>query len=320
MRSLRVNPGAENHSLLVVQPVFGNADLAIECLRSLRSSVTGPHDRVLVFNDRGPESELVDTAFRRELATYPDAFRLVTNPRNLGLVDTLNSALNSVDVENFDVVLVNSDVLVAPGAISEMRRILRADATTGIVCPRSDNASLASIPQLAGLARSTASKEFARWSKAQPESITVPVAVGFCMIIRGELFRDFGLFDTAFSPGYGEENDFSMRIRRGGWRAALANRAFAFHVGGASFGRDRAAVLQLRNEIVFRQRHPRYTFEREKFLANLEGAAHNQTGTNLRTFVVALVKQMTFSVLGVAPHSSARLIIAAKQLGTRVTQ
>ena len=301
-------------SLLVVLPVFGNVKLAIECLRSFAPEARGASDRVIVVNDRGPESMQVDTALRRELATYPDSFRLVTNSGNLGLVETLNAALGSVNVENYDVLLVNSDVVVTPGAISEMRRILRGDDSTGIVCPRSDNASLASIPHLAGLSRADASREFARWGAKEPESTTVPVAVGFCMVVRGELFREFGFFDTVFSPGYGEENDFSMRIRPGGWRTALANRAFAFHVGGASFGRDRAAELQLRNELVFRRRYPRYTLDRERFLFARSGFSRgNRLVGNVWVFGVALVKTIAFAVLGLAPRTAAGVVIAIRK-------
>jgi GT2 family glycosyltransferase len=299
---------------LVVLPVFGNAELAIECLRSLAPEARSASDRVIVVNDRGPESVQVDTALRRELATYPDSFQLATNSRNLGLVETLNAALSSVDVENHDVLLVNSDILLVPGAIAEMRRILRGDDTTGIVCPRSDNASLASVPHLAGLSRTAASREFGRWATTQPESITVPTAVGFCMVVRGELFRQFGFFDTVFTPGYGEENDFSMRIRRGGWRVALANRAFAFHVGGASFGRDSAAELQLRNEIVFRRRYPRFTFDREMYLVNETGSSRgSRLVLKSLALGVAIVKTIVFAVLGLAPRNAARLVLAIRQ-------
>lgn len=309
---------SRTHSLLVVLPIFGSEDLAVECLRSLRSEVTSASDVVLVVNDQSPDSDHVDSVLRSELSTYPDTFRLITNPVNRGLVETLNAAISSVDVDKFDVLLINSDVLLTPGAVSEMRRILRADATTGIVCPRSDNASLASIPHLAGSSREEAVQEFSRWRTNQPESITAPVAVGFCMVIRGELFPRFGLFDTAFSPGYGEENDFSMRIRRGGWRVALANRALAFHVGGASFGRDRAAVLQLRNEILFRRRYPRYTFDREMFLHNENEGTHGSSQRwNPYIFGVAVLKQIVFTVLGAAPQSAAKLVLALRRIDKR---
>ena len=301
-------------SLLVVLPVFGNAELAIEGLRSFAPEAQSASDRVIVVNDRGPESVQVDAALRRELATYPESFRLVTNSGNLGLVETLNAALGSVKIENYDVLLINSDTVVTPGAISEMRRILRGDDNTGIVCPRSDNASLASVPHLAGLSRADASREFARWATTQPESITVPTAVGFSMVVRGELFREFGLFDTVFSPGYGEENDFSMRVRRGGWRVALANRALAFHVGGASFGRERAAELQLRNELVFRRRYPRYTFDREMFLVSGTGTSSgNRLVIKSLALGVVLVKTIAFAVLGLAPRNAAWLVVAIRK-------
>jgi GT2 family glycosyltransferase len=299
---------------VVVLPVYGNVELAIDCLRSFAPEVKSKSDRVIVINDRGSESTQDDAALRHELSTYPKSFHLVTNPKNLGLVESLNAALGSVNVEDCDVLLVNSDASLEPGAVSEMRRILRRDEKTGIVCPRSDNASLATVPQLAGLSRTEASREFVRWSEREPESTIVPVAVGFCMVIRGELFREFGFFDTVFSPGYGEENDFSMRIRSGGWRVALANRALVFHVGGASFGRHTPAELQLENEIVFRRRYPSYTFLREWYLAgSTELLFDDRLVAKLRVFGRALLKQIMFTILGVAPQIGARLVITIRK-------
>jgi GT2 family glycosyltransferase len=134
------------------------------------------------------------------------------------------------------------------------------------------------------------------------------------MVVRGELFRQFGFFDTVFSPGYGEENDFSMRIRRGGWRVALANRALAFHVGGASFGRDSAAELQLRNEIVFRRRYPRFTFDREMYLVNGTGSSReSRLVIKSLALGVAIAKTIVFAVLGLAPRNAARLVLAIRQ-------
>ena len=315
---MTVNSRTENNSLVVVLPVFGNVGLATECLRSILADVRGINARVIVINDRGPESDQVDAALRLELSASADAFRLLTNPTNLGLVESLNKVLQTEVADNDDVLLVNSDVRLVPGAISEMRRVLRADASTGIVCPRSDNATIATVPGLKGMPRTDLMRTVADWASTQPESSTVPVAVGFCMVVRGELFRKFGLFDQTFSPGYGEENDFSMRIRQGGWRVALANRAFAFHIGGASFGRGRAAVLQIRNEIVFRRRYPRYTFDRERYLAE-----ENEQSTRVRrastavAFGVALIKQIVFTVLGLAPRTSARLVVAIRKYNQR---
>lgn len=292
-----------NRSTLVVIPVYGRADLAVACVRSVRHALGSHAARVVMINDRGPESDEVDRELRNELATYSDQYELVTNDRNVGLVGSLNAFVGSESRAGTDVLILNSDVVMTEGSIDEMRKVLRADSTTGIVCPRSDNASIASVPGLRGLSSTDKLSAFTSWSAVNPESSIVPVAVGFCMMIRGELFDGFGLFDPVFSPGYGEENDFSYRIARSGWHVRLANRAFAFHVGRASFGRGQAELMQLRNEIVFRARYPRYTFDIESYLR----------GTRLSSWFVALLKQTIFTLLRPAPMWGARLVTAIRR-------
>ena len=46
-----------------------------------------------------------------------------------------------------------------------------------------------------------------------------------------------GDFDAAtFGRGYGEENDFCLRVAAMGWRNVLCDTAYVVHHGGASFG------------------------------------------------------------------------------------
>jgi GT2 family glycosyltransferase len=68
------------------------------------------------------------------------------------------------------------------------------------------------------------------------KSIDLPTAVGFCMYIRRACLDAVGLFDAErFGRGYGEENDFSRRATRAGWRNVLCADVFVFHAGGVSF-------------------------------------------------------------------------------------
>lgn len=300
-----------NRSLLVIIPVYGRVDLAISCVRSVRDALGSQPARIVLINDRGPESTEVERELVSELEGYPNSYELLTNERNLGLVGSLNAFVGSESRAGTDVLILNSDVVMTEGSIDEMRTVLRADSMTGIVCPRSNNASIASVAAVRGLSSAETLPAFGVWSSANPESSVVPVAVGFCMMIRGELFDEFGLFDEVFSPGYGEENDFSYRIARSGWRVRLANRAFAFHLGRASFGSQRGELLQLRNEIIFRTRYPRYTFDIERYLRTAR--LNDSDRLMMSPWLVALVKQTVFTLLRPAPMWGAKLVTSIRR-------
>ena len=282
----------------------------------MTSSVSVP-TRVVLINDRGPESDDVTRVLRREASQSPGEFEIVTNSRNLGLVGSLNTFLSAEKRAGTDVLIVNSDVSMAAGSIEEMRRILRVDSQTGIVCPRSNNASIASVDGLDIGSVASATASFLSWSRNVPESTLVPVAVGFCMLIRGELFDEFGYFDPIYSPGYGEENDFSYRIRRGGWQVRLANRAFAFHVGRASFGTSRGELLQMRNEIIFRFRYPIYTFDIDRYQRSVK--RRQTTGQPAERFggwIFSFTKQLVFTMFRPIPTLGARCVLAVRRLVT----
>jgi GT2 family glycosyltransferase len=300
--------------LLVVIPVFGHVDIALECARSVIASTRAQTTRVVLINDRGPESDDVTRVLRREVSKSSGGFEIVTNSRNLGLVGSLNTFLKGQSLSGTDVLIVNSDVSMAADSIAEMQRILHAVPRTGIVCPRSNNASIASVDGLAAESVESATASFTSWSRSVAESTLVPVAVGFCMLVRGELFDEFGYFDPIYSPGYGEENDFSYRIRRGGWNVRLANHAFAFHIGRASFGSERGEILQLRNEFIFRFRYPMYTFDIDRYRRSAVGpSAVSRPAERLVGWIVSFAKQLVFILFRPMPTLGARLVLAVRR-------
>ncbi len=85
----------------------------------------------------------------------------------------------------------------------------------------------------------------------------LPTGVGFCFYIRRELIDAIGVFDPAFGPGYGEENDFCMRALAAGYRSVLCDDAYVLHLGGRSF-EGQKPELGARNLALLLDRHPRY--------------------------------------------------------------
>jgi GT2 family glycosyltransferase len=76
------------------------------------------------------------------------------------------------------------------------------------------------------------------------KAVDLPTAVGFCMFIRRACLDTVGAFDEeTFGRGYGEENDFSLRAAKAGWRNVLCADVFVFHEGSVSFGSERIELV-----------------------------------------------------------------------------
>jgi len=217
---------------VIVVPVFNAADATRRCLTALEATL--PSDQpVIVIDDASGEPEI---AFIMQ--ALPRQWTQVHNRTNLGFVASANLGMTLAAGE--DVILLNADTQVTQGWLEAIERCRDADAGIASVTPLSNNAEIASIPELC--VSNPWPDDPERWARACRESgppvyCEVPTAVGFCMFLRRKCIDQIGLFDEqAFGRGYGEENDWCMRATAAGWRHVLCDDAYVAHQGGASFG------------------------------------------------------------------------------------
>ncbi len=87
----------------------------------------------------------------------------------------------------------------------------------------------------------------------------IPTCIGHCAYIRRSAIDLVGEFDTAFSPGYEEEVDFSQRCILRGLRHVVADDVFVFHRHAGSFGDGEAVTgRRARHHAIIQQRYPYY--------------------------------------------------------------
>lgn len=248
----------------VVIPVFNRPDLAAACIASCRTHLD-PRHALLVVDDASTDPATAP-ALEKALEGMPNG-RLVRNPENLGFLKTCNRAVLELDATDNDILLLNSDTVVTEGFLEEMLAVLYASERHGACSPRSDDATICTVVMKASVTL-TPQERFYAWEKLRdflPRWTQAPTAVGFCMLVRRSLIRRFGLFDEIYGDGYEEENDFCARIGRYGFSAVLANHAFVFHAGHASFGSVREAAQKKRNAAIIAGRYPEFLRAAESY-------------------------------------------------------
>jgi len=240
----------------IVIPVYGRLDLLARCLRAVdeQTFVSVP---VLVIDDCGPEP--VDEAAVRAALPSGRRFTLVRHEQNAGFVATMNDAFERC--AGTDLVLVNSDVTVLPGWMGGLRDALGASPATATASAVADHGGILSVAALGVLRDAPADVVGERVDQARRVTdvgVEIPVAIGHCTYFTKRALSEVGGFDLAFSPGYGEEVDWSLRATELGWRHVAALHSYVWHDGGASFGvnpaRDR---LRRRHEARILARYPR---------------------------------------------------------------
>ncbi|WJX99747.1 glycosyltransferase family 2 protein [Curtobacterium sp. 458] len=267
---------AARRPVTIVVPVYDDLPGLERCIEALLETVDFSVDRVLLANDVGPRVDKIEARVL-ELVGDHAGFEYTRNARNLGFVGNCNRAVLELDQTGNDVLLLNSDTVPLPGFLDEMTAVLQADDSIGVVCARSDNATIASYPYArrnprASLAPRRTRELHGRTKYLLPQYTVSPVAMGFCFLIRREMVDRFGLFDDVFSPGYGEENDFCLRINEYGFQSVLANRALVLHTGSTSFSGDRGPSLRLEHERILLERYPFYAGAVALFLARYRDA------------------------------------------------
>lgn len=245
----------------VVVPVYADWKSLRRCISSLTKNYREKTWVDVYFvNDSGPEADRLE---RRITSAIKDVsnFYYKRNKTNLGFVKNCNNAVfKLVKDKKADVLLLNSDTIVTDGFLEELQRILYSQSDIGVVNPRSNNATIWSVPMDARYA-ARPKKSYKLWKELKkqiPEKYISPTAHGFCMLIRREVIDKIGLFDEAYGVGYGEENDFTMRALSNGWKCASANYAYVFHYGSRSFGNKTRDLQGQRNSEILLKRYPEY--------------------------------------------------------------
>lgn len=239
-----------------VIPVYRGLEETTACLETVLAAPGLA--RIIVVDDATPEPALA--AWLDGLAAH-GRITLCRHVTNQGFPAAVNTGLAAAARD--DVLLLNSDILLPPGAVKTLREVAYSDPTAGSVTPFSNEASILSYPDPRGgnpmpdFAGAVALDALARKTNGR-KSVEIPTGVGFCMYLRHDCLQAVGGFrPELFAQGYGEENDFCLRARHKGFTHRAALGAYVAHVGGVSF---RAATrgLTQRNLGILERLYPGY--------------------------------------------------------------
>jgi GT2 family glycosyltransferase len=155
---------------------------------------------------------------------------------NLGFAGGNNFAAKLAQGEYL--VLLNPDTIVTAGWLERLMRALQKDPAIGVAAPVSNfsgnetkvNTYYRSLRQMERFAAGRARDR-------RGEIVDIDTIPLFCGLVRRKLWEEVGALDEGFQIGTFEDDDFSLRIRKAGYRIVTAEDCFIHHFGNGSFGK-----------------------------------------------------------------------------------
>jgi GT2 family glycosyltransferase len=248
-----------------VIPVYNNFEDTAALLQALAGD-TSFAGRIIIVHDASSDVRVVPL-----LAQFAEShanITLITHEKNMGFVAACNRGMAE---SQRDVVILNTDIGLAPGVMNRMLARLQCARDIATVTPLSNAAYGVGFPLLVyentvPFGASTAQIDAAFAALRPVENIELATGIGFCMGISRAALSKLGAFDAHFGQGYGEETDFCQRARKAGLRNVLASDCYVMHKGGQSFGsswQDKAR----KGLIKVLARHPDYPARVGNYLA-----------------------------------------------------
>ena len=221
---------------------------------------------------------------REWLASLGDRIRLITNTENVGFGRANNQAFAVTEAPLL--FLLNSDAELQDGSIDKLVDTLCEDERIGVVGPRLINSDGTLQPSvwrnpLTPLEMITTAFSLYKliprrmrgdlllgfhWDHA--ERRRAPMLSGAALLVRRKVIESVGGFDESFHM-YGEDNEWAMRIVRGGWWMLFEPGATVMHHQGQSAARRWNSLEKRQREYEGFFRFQRLHLSRRLAVANL---------------------------------------------------
>lgn len=219
----------------------------------------------IVVADNGSSDDSL--AFLSQL--YPSVEQIVLE-ENFGFAGGYNAALEKIDSKYF--LLLNSDVEVSEGWLDPMLKMIDSGEDIAAVQPKvlafNNNTHFEHAGAAGGFmdkdgfpfCRGRLFEVFEEDKGQYNDAVEIFWATGACMLVRADLFKEFGGFDARFFA-HMEEIDLCWRWKNAGYKIMAEPASVVYHVGGGSlpYENPRKTFLNFRNSLYMIAKNNRST-------------------------------------------------------------
>jgi GT2 family glycosyltransferase len=183
----------------IIIPSWNMSEVAVKCLKSIQAYST---DYRVIFVDNGSEQAELDNILP-VLEQMPHL--LIRNEENLGFVKATNKGIEASEAPYL--VLMNNDTEAVPGWLAKLSE------------PLEKNRNI----MLSGPLTTTPNSWQGRYPKGKKGYAirTNGMIAFFCTMFKREVFTKVGMLDERFGVGFGDDDDYCLRVLNAGYVMAL---------------------------------------------------------------------------------------------------
>jgi O-antigen biosynthesis protein len=241
-------PTSATPRVSIVIPVFNKIDYTIACLRSLAEHAGNIEFEVLVIDDASSD----DTA---EKLAHVDGIRALHNAQNLGFIGSCNAG--AAEAKGEFVLFLNNDTVVTAGWLDALLRCFDQEPQAGLV-----GAKLVYPDGRLQEAGGIVFRDGSGWNYGRFDDPADPrygfrreadYCSGAAIMLRTNLFRQLGAFDTRYTPAYYEDTDLAFAVRAAGFKVFYEPHSVVIHFEGITSGTDTGSGIK-RYQVVNREK------------------------------------------------------------------
>lgn len=196
----------------IIIPVFNQKDYTQGCLESIKKNTSQGDYRIIIVDDKSSDPDAV-----KFLGAIKDEnVKVIRNETNLGWVGSVNRGIKESTAQYL--CIMNNDTLVTDGWLAEMVAIAEKSPDIGLVNPEWEKPDNISADDYAR-----------RRKKFSGDFIETDWVRGFCFLVKRKLIDKIGGLDEAYSPGYYDDCDYSVRAIGAGFRPVRAKASYVYH-------------------------------------------------------------------------------------------
>jgi len=212
-------------------------DYTKQCIESIRQYTREGTYEIIVVDNHSTDGTV-------EWLKEQTDIRTIFNNENVGFPKGCNQGVQVATGEN--ILLLNNDVIVTKNWLDHLLVCLHSADDIGAVGPVTNSAAdystipvnYTSVDEMHVFASQHNVLDPNKWEERLK-------LIGFCMLIKREAVDKVGLLDERFTPGNFEDDDYSVRLRKAGYRLMLCKDTFIHHYGSVSWKDDDSGYLKL---------------------------------------------------------------------------